>query len=125
LRIQRLCATVAAAAALTAGLELAVPVHAEPGPDSTGPSLNDTVIDAGFSDGSFLAALNNAGISYRNPSQAVAAGQAVCGLMDNGVSGIEVIDDVKKANPGFSLDGAAKFAAIAANEFCPQRLQHT
>ncbi|MBS4728216.1 DUF732 domain-containing protein [Mycobacterium sp. SM1] len=128
MRVQHLWATIAAGVALAAGTALAVPVHAEPGADITGTSLNDTAIETGSDaviGAGFLAALNNAGITYRNPSQAVVAGQAVCGLMDNGVSGIEVIDDVKKANPAFSLDGAAKFAAIAANEFCPQHLQRT
>ncbi|MDI3313346.1 MAG: DUF732 domain-containing protein [Mycobacterium sp.] len=117
--------TIAAGVLLASGTAPAVPAHAESGPDITGTSPNDAVADSGFIDTGFLSALNNAGITYRNPSQAVAAGEAVCGLMDNGVSGIEVIDDVKKANPAFSLDGAARFAAIAANEFCPQHLQHT
>jgi hypothetical protein len=115
LKIIALASTIVAGVALAAGTALAVPAQADPGPDIT---------ETGFSEAGFLAALNDAGITYHSPSQAVAAGQAVCGLMDNGVSGIEVVDDVKKANPAFTLDGAAKFAAIAANEFCPQHLQH-
>lgn len=94
--------------ALVAGIALAAPAYADPG----------TV-----SDDNFLTALKSAGITYRNEYQAVAAAQAVCGLMDNGASGIDVISDVQKSNPGFTLDGAGKFAAIAANEYCPQHLE--
>ena len=116
MKIKGLASTIVAGVALAAGTALAASAHADPGSD---------IAETGFNEAGFLAALNNAGITYHSPSQAVAAGQAVCGLMDNGVSGIEVVDDVKKANPAFTLDGAAKFAAIAANEFCPQHLQHT
>ena len=100
--------TLAAGAALAAGVALALPAHADPG---------------SISDDAFLAALDSAGISYHDPHQAVAAGQAVCELMDNGTSGIAVINDVRKFNPGFTLDGAARFAAIAANNYCPHHLQ--
>jgi hypothetical protein len=116
LKITAPVSTLVAGVALAVGTALAVPAHTDPGP-----GINET----GFNETGFLAALNNAGIAYQSPSQAVAAGQAVCGLMDSGVSGIEVLDDVKKANPALTLDGAGKFAAIAANEFCPQHLQHT
>jgi hypothetical protein len=116
LKITVLSSTIVAGVTLAAGTAFAASAHTDPGPD---------ISETGFNETGFLAALNNAGITYRSPAQAVAAGQAVCGLMDNGVSGIEVVDDVKKANPAFTLDGAAKFAAIAADEFCPQHLQHT
>ncbi|UQX13507.1 DUF732 domain-containing protein [Candidatus Mycobacterium methanotrophicum] len=115
MKITALASTIVAGVALVAGTAAAASAHADPGPD---------IDETGFNEAGFLAALNNAGIIYHSPSHAVAAGQAVCGLMDNGLSGIEVIDHVKKANPAFTLDGAAKFAAVAANEFCPQRMQH-
>lgn len=103
-----LASALVAGAALAAGVALAVPAHADPG------SVRDD---------DFLAALESAGITYHDPHQAAMAGQAVCELMDNGTSGIAVINDVRKFNPGFTLDGAAKFAAIAAKEYCPQHLQ--
>lgn len=98
-----------AGVALTAGIACCVPAHANPG------TVNDD---------NFLAAIGRAGITYHSKLQALAAGQAVCGLMDNGMSGIDVVSNVRKANPGFTLDGAATFAAIAANEYCPKHLSH-
>ncbi|MBY0441083.1 MAG: DUF732 domain-containing protein [Mycobacteriaceae bacterium] len=91
-----------------AGIAVATTATAEPG----------AVIDDGF-----LNALNNAGITYRSAPQAVAAGQAVCGLMESGMSGIDVLNEVKNSNPGFTLDSAAKFAAIAAHEYCSHHLK--
>lgn len=105
----RVAALASTLAALATGIVLAAPAHADPGTAT---------------DDQFLAALKQAGITYRDPHQAVAAGEAVCGLMDDGTSGIDVISDVKKSNPGFSLDSAATFTAIAANEYCPQHLEH-
>ncbi|EUA35476.1 hypothetical protein I552_6278 [Mycobacterium xenopi 3993] len=46
----------------------------------------------------------------------------MCGLIDNGESGLEVLKDLKTTNPGFTTDGAAQFAAIAARSYCPQQL---
>lgn len=85
---------------------LAVPAHA------------DTASD----DAAFLASLRQAGITYTNPDQAIAAAKAVCGLVANGESGLQVLKDLKSTNPGFTTDGAAQFAGIAANAYCPQQL---
>jgi Protein of unknown function (DUF732) len=109
LKVTTLASMLAAGAALVAGIAVAAPAHADPGT---------------ITDDNFLAALKNAGITYRDGYQVVAAGQAVCGLMDNGRSGIDVVSDVQKFNPGFTLDGAARFAAIAAQQYCPHHLDH-
>ncbi|WP_375488075.1 DUF732 domain-containing protein [uncultured Mycobacterium sp.] len=91
-------------------IALAVPGHADPG------------VEEGRDNGAFLASLRNAGITYNNADQAITAGHAVCGLIDNGESGLEVLKDLKNTNPGFTTDGAAQFAAIAARSYCPQQL---
>ena len=91
-----------------AGIAVFTTANAEP----------DAIIEDGF-----LNALNNAGITYRSAPQAVSAGLAVCGLMESGMSGIDVVNEVKNSNPGFTLDSAAKFAAIAAHEYCPDHLK--
>lgn len=70
----------------------------------------------------FLTALRSAGISYGDPEQAIAAGRAVCGLIDNGKPGLEILQGLLTTNPGFTLDGAAQFAAIAAGAYCPHQL---
>lgn len=95
--------------ALTAAVALisfAVPAHADPAGD----------------DAAFLAALANAGITVPDPAQAINSAQAVCGLMRNGETGLQVLTDVKKQNPALTLDGAALFTAIASNTYCPEHL---
>ncbi|ORB10952.1 DUF732 domain-containing protein [Mycobacterium noviomagense] len=91
-------------------IALAGPGHADPGAEE------------GTDNAAFLASLRNAGITYNNADQAITAGHAVCGLIDNGESGLEVLKDLKSTNPGFTTDGAAQFAAIAARSYCPQQL---
>lgn len=91
---------------------LAAPAHSDPG----GPQGQDAA---------FLAALTNAGLTVPDPSQAVASAHAVCGLMRNGETGLQVLTDVKKQNPALTLDGAALFTAIASNTYCPEHLGQT
>jgi hypothetical protein len=76
----------------------------------------------GNDDGAFLAALTQAGISYQSPDRAVAAGKKVCDLASGGKTQLEILRDVRDLNPGFTLDGAAKFAEAAANAYCPDQL---
>jgi uncharacterized protein DUF732 len=89
-----------------------------------GPARGDPGIDdAPSADHSaFLASLRQARIAYNDANQAIAAGKAVCGLADNGESGLELLKDLKNTNPELTMDGAARFAAIAARSYCPQHL---
>lgn len=93
-------------------IALAAPAHPDPGVDD--PPAADT--------SAFLASLQRAGISYNDPDQAVTAAKAVCGLVGNGKPGLEVLQGLMSANPGFTTDGAAQFAAIAASVYCPHQL---
>lgn len=95
-----------AVAAVVAAIGFSAPAQAEPGGD----------------DAAFLAALANAGITVPNPPQAITSAQAVCGLMRNGETGLQVLTDVRNQNPGLTLDGAALFTAIASNTYCPEHL---
>ena len=85
----------------------AAPAHADP--------------DSG-ADAAFLTSLQAVGLTFASNEQAIAAGRAVCGLIDNGSSGLQVVKQAKADNPGLSMDGAAQFAALAANSYCPQQL---
>lgn len=87
---------------------VAAPAHADP------PVAGD--------DGGFLAALHQVGIGYASPDAAVASAKAVCTCLNNGESGLELVEDVKTHNPGFDLEGASHFAMIAAKYYCPQQL---
>jgi hypothetical protein len=100
----RLVSAVLAGAAAIIGL--AAPAHGDPAGD----------------DAAFLAALSKAGITVPDASRAITSAQAVCGLMRNGETGLQVLTDVRKQNPGLTLDGAALFTAIASNTYCPEHL---
>ncbi|MBS9535668.1 DUF732 domain-containing protein [Mycobacterium sp. M1] len=94
-------------AGVTALVGVAAPAYAEP----TG------------SDASFLSALSGAGLSHRSSDQvAISAGHSVCQLMDAGLSPMDTVTAVQTTNPGFSLERAAEFAAIAARNYCPSHL---
>lgn len=88
---------------------MAAPAYADP--------AGDAAADAGF-----IAALNQAGITYQDPAAAVGVGKRACELMDQGNSQVDVIKSVSASNPGFTVDGAAQFTMIAASAYCPQHL---
>ena len=95
-------------AGFAAVLGMATPAQADPG--ASGP------------DASFLAALSKAGITYQDPTVAVAVGRKACELMDQGNPQAGVIKSVSSSNPGFTPDGAAQFTMIAASAYCPQHM---
>ena len=78
--------------------------------------------DVDSNDQNFLAALNKAGITSSSPEQAVTAGKTVCQMMGDGTTNADLVKQLTQQNPGFSVDSAAKFAAIAASAYCPDRL---
>jgi hypothetical protein len=73
-------------------------------------------------DQAFLVSLKAAGISYRDPDSAIAAGKKVCEMVDSGKTGVEVVKVLQDGNPGLTQGNAAKFTAIAANVYCPAQL---
>lgn len=95
-------APLACAAALMIGT--AAPAHADP------------------KDQTFLAALTQAGLTYMSADRAITAGKQVCTLADEGMTGEEIVRNLQERNPGFQGPGAAKFAAIAASAYCPEKL---
>jgi hypothetical protein len=87
----------------------AAPAHADPdGKDQT-----------------FLNALTQAGLTYMSADRAITAGKQVCSLADGGMTGEEIVQNLQDRNPGFQGQGAAKFAAIAASAYCPEKLTQT
>jgi Protein of unknown function (DUF732) len=90
-------------ASLAALIGLAVPAHADPGPDA-----------------SFLDTLNNAGITYHNGPDAIAIGRRECQLMDQGHPERDVIKSMTQQNSGFTDDGATRFTQIAESVYCTQ-----
>lgn len=92
-------------ASIAAAIGLAAPAQAESGNDA-----------------GFLAALDQAGITTRGANQAIAAGRAVCQLMDQGLSPMDTVGAVQSTNPGFNPEHAARFAVAAASAYCPEHL---
>jgi hypothetical protein len=76
-------------------------------------------------DQAFLNALSQAGLTYLNPDRAIAAAKDVCDLANGGMTGEEIVKNLQDRNPGFQGPGAAKFAAIAASAYCPEKLTQT
>ena len=98
------------------GLTLAVPAHADPGLEE--PPNHDN-------DGSFLADLQKVGIGFSDSQDAISAGQAVCGNIHNGMSGLHLIKHLEETNPGLTENGAAQFATISAKAYCPRLLDES
>ncbi len=92
-----------------AAICLAAPAHGD-SPEVTGD-------DAGF-----LSALQQVGIHFTDPARAIGAGKAVCGCLNNGESGLELVHDLKARNPGFNMEDASDFAMLSAKFYCPHHL---
>lgn len=93
---------VLAAIAVAGLLGLAAPAGAEPG------------------DSGFLGALDQIGISYPNPTDAVAGGHTVCEYLTTGHSANQAAKGVKNANPTLTLTKAHQFVGIARANYCAE-----
>ncbi|MCV7032636.1 DUF732 domain-containing protein [Mycobacterium sherrisii] len=96
------------------GIVVAAPAYAIPGEDEEPTEENNEI---------FLADLQKVGITFQDPGQAVSAGKAVCGLISRGVSGLQLLNDLKDNNPALTTNGAAQFATISAKSYCPRQLE--
>jgi hypothetical protein len=84
------------------------------------PARADTGTDtATGADAAFLKTLDKEGITYQSPDRAIAAAKKICELAGTGVTQLEILKDIRERNPGFTLDGAAKFTDAAASAYCP------
>src|ERR1044072_6079452 len=89
---------------LAAIIGMAMPAHA----DST--------------DDAFIASLNAAGITYSDPDAVVGAGKWVCDKVNGGTEMSDVVKTLTSKNPSLNPDKASKFAAMAANAYCPDAI---
>lgn len=101
--------TLFAVLGISTAIGLAAPAYSDPS-------------DASGDDTGFIGALQQVGIHFPNPAGAVGAGKAVCGCLNNGESGLELVHDLKTHNPGFNMEDASDFAMISAKFYCPQQL---
>lgn len=77
---------------------------------------------AGNPDANFLAALDRAGVPYKNGAVAVQVAKKACELMDQGHSKAAVIQSVTSENGGFTVSDATSFTTSAVNAYCPQHI---
>ncbi len=92
---------------VAAMVAMAAPAYADPASDN---------------DADFLAQLRAAGLTFQDPAAAVSAAKDVCALVDSGSTDTDIITNLQLRNPGFTGNGAAKFTALAAGEYCPKYL---
>jgi Protein of unknown function (DUF732) len=79
---------------------------------SAAPARADTVNDG------FLSALNNAGVGYNDPANAVQLGQSICPMLSQpGGSFARAASSI--GNNGISPDMASLFTSIAISMYCP------
>jgi hypothetical protein len=90
-------------AAMTA---MAAPVYADPPSDD---------------DANFLKQMSDAGLTFKDPTQAVAVAKNVCDMADKGTSETEIEKKLQDSN-SFSGNGARKFILLAAKSYCPKQL---
>ncbi|MGD1237485.1 DUF732 domain-containing protein [Mycobacterium seoulense] len=74
------------------------------------------------SDDAFLATVHAAGLTYSDPDQAITSGRSVCKLVSEGAKLSDIVRMIQMLNRGLQGDDATRFAAIAANSYCPQAL---
>ncbi|CAJ1493309.1 DUF732 domain-containing protein [[Mycobacterium] kokjensenii] len=96
------------AAAGAAGLLcLAAPASAGPDPD-----------------GAFIGAIDQAGIEYTQPQDAVAVGREVCDYLHAGHSRDAAARAVRISNRSLSVKNSARFVAFSEAAFCPDESDH-
>jgi hypothetical protein len=86
---------------------VAVPAYADP------PSNND----AGF-----LKEVSEAGLTYKDPTEAVTVAKSVCDLLDKSTPETEIEKNLQSGNPSLAGNGAKKFMIIAADGYCQKYL---
>jgi hypothetical protein len=97
-------------AGLAVFIAMAAPANADPNDDTRG------------TDGLFLAALEQDGLSFKDGPAAITAGKQSCAYMDQGRAKSEVIQGLSTSNPGFSAADATKFMMTATKTYCPQHV---
>jgi hypothetical protein len=86
---------------------VAVPAYADP------PSDNDAA---------FLKEVNEAGLTYKDPTQAVTVAKSVCDLLDKSTPETDIEKNLQSGNPSLAGNGAKKFMMIAADGYCQKYL---
>jgi hypothetical protein len=73
-------------------------------------------------DQAFLSAVKSAGITVKNPDDAITTGKAVCESVQAGKQPADLVKTLQEANPDLPQVAAAKFTALATSAYCPDQL---
>jgi hypothetical protein len=84
-----------------------------------------TPAHADSTDDSFIASLKAAGITYTDQDAVVGAGKWVCDKVSGGTEMSDVVKTLTSKNTSLNPEKASKFAAIAANAYCPDAISTT
>lgn len=93
-------------------------------PASTAPATTSPLVAASISstpaqDDEYIQSLNDRGISFSNPNEAVLNGKTVCQNISAGSTVQAVVTDFQAANPTYA--GVANaYVAISVRTYCPQ-----
>jgi hypothetical protein len=80
---------------------------------------------ADSTDDAFVASLKAAGITYSDQDAVVGAGKWVCDKVNGGTDMSDVVKTLTSKNTSLNPEKASKFAAIAANAYCPDAISTT
>ena len=81
-----------------------------------------TPAHADSTDDSFVASLKAANITYSDQDAVVGAGKWVCDKVNGGTDMSDVVKTLTSKNTSLNPEKASKFAAIAANAYCPDAI---
>jgi hypothetical protein len=73
-------------------------------------------------DEAFVAAVRSAGITVKNPDDAIVTGKAVCVTAQAGKPTTDLVKELQELNPELPPVAAAKFTALATSAYCPDQL---
>ncbi len=78
--------------------------------------------NAASADKEFLAAIEQAGISYDNPQQVIKVAKNVCAALDDGTTADEILSELTEQNDLSTKQGKT-FIVDAVQAYCPEYLQ--
>lgn len=86
---------------------------------TTAPAATTTVSSTPDQDSRYIAALNEKGIEFANPKDAVFNGKTVCQNLGLGMTVQQIVVQFQSSSPAFSAHGE-DFVAISVRAYCPQ-----
>ncbi|GAB3013128.1 hypothetical protein MBOU_14180 [Mycobacterium bourgelatii] len=88
-------------------------------PATTSPLIAESITSTPAQDEEYIRSLNDRGISFSNPKEAVLNGKTVCQNISAGSTVQAVVTDFQTANPTYA--GVANaYVAISVRTYCPQ-----